>query len=84
LRHQIGRSDQMTTDDVSRIVELDLIQIKFIACEVYDHAADSDVSCHAVLGQVTTQKIRTSRYVIQRELGAIRKIAVALVVTNVA
>ena len=71
LRDQVCRADQVTADDVTRIIKFDLVEIKLISREVHDHAANRSIFSHAMFGQVASQEISAPRYVIERELGTV-------------
>ncbi len=73
----------MPANDVSRIVELDVVEVQLVTRKVHDHAADRDVLLQPELRQIAAQEVRAARYVIERELGAVREVPVALVVPDV-
>ncbi len=51
---------------------------------MHDHAAYRDIARQADFRQVTPQEVRASGDVIQRELGAVGKLRVALLVADIA
>ena len=60
LGDQVGGANQVATDNISGVLQLDLIDVQFVACKVNDHAGDANILRHPKIGKIAAQKICTA------------------------